>query len=331
MALRGRGPALLLGLALALAGCTSDGGDPDPAPEPQPGPLREFLGLAAPRDQAGLPQLTEAERQRQYAMEQLIAQCMAQRGYEYRPVPPEQRLAGTFAEAYALPPEEFARQYGYGVTTLREATGGERPADPNQRIRDALPDQQRAGYDRALWGAEPADGAEGAEAAEGAKGAEDAGGGEGCQPRASAEVYGEPSGLDEGYAQFQDLLDAMGELYRQIEADPRLREAAARWAACLSDAGFGGFAGPDDARQSVFDRLREVQGAGRASPAPAELAELRDYELALAPADLACRREHLDPVRQAVTGEREQAFLDAHRAELERYRDWLAQTRDAGD
>lgn len=320
MEIRGRGPALVLTLALGLAAatlaaCTSDGSsDPDAAPDPEPGPLREFLGLEAPRNQARLPQLTEQERQRQFAMEQLIAQCMAQRGYEYRPVPPEQRLAGTFAEAYALPPEEFARQYGYGVTTLSEATGGEQPADPNQQIRDALPAKQRAGYDQALWGA-------------GSGGGSDA---EGCQPRASAEVYGDPSGLDEGYAQFQDLLDQIGELYRQIEADPRLREGGDRWAECLADAGFGGFAGPNDARQSVFDRLREVQGAGRASPDPAELAAIRDYELALAPVDLACRREHLDRVRQTVTAEREQAFLDAHRAELERYRDWLAETRSGG-
>lgn len=295
----------LLGLAGLLAGCT---GDPEPAP-PGPdarSPLDEFLGLERPRNQAGPPQLTEPERQQQYAVEELVAECMAGHGFRYQPVPPEQRLAGTFAEAYALEPAEFARRYGYGVTTLREAAGAPPPADPNQEIRDRLdPDRLRA-YERAMWGA---------------------GSDPGCQQRAATEVYGDQTGRDAGFARFQELLDQIGELYRTIEADPRLAQAAADWAGCMAAAGYPGFAAPADARQSVFDRLGRVQGPGQPSPDPAELAGIGDYERALAPVDLACRQEHLDGPRWQVTAEREREFIKAHRAELETYRDWLAQTR----
>jgi len=305
-AVRRAGVVCLLGLAGLLSGCT---GDPEPA-APGPAdrsPLEEFLGLDPPRGQAGPPQLTEPERQQQYAVEELVAECMAGHGFEYRPVPPEQRLAGTFAGAYALEPAEFAQRYGYGVTTLRGAAGGEPPADPNQEIRDRLGPERLRDYERAMWGA---------------------GTDPGCQQRAGTAVYGDQTGRDAGFARFQELLDQIGELYRQIEADPRLAQASADWSACMAGAGYPGFADPADARQSVFDRLGQVQRAGQPSPDPAELAGIGDYERALAPVDLACREEHVDRPRWQVTVERESEFIAAHRAELEAYRDWLAQTRE---
>lgn len=298
--------AVAVGLALGPAACDGEPDRDDPPPEHSP--LTEFLGLRTQPTGGGFPLLAEDERQRQLAMEELIAQCMADQGFEYRPVPPEERIAGTFAEAYALPPAEFARQYGYGVTTLSAATGGAQPVDPNQEIRDRLSPQRLQEYEQALWGT---------------------GDDHGCQQRASTEVYGDPSELDEDFAQFQELLDAIGALYRQIEADPRLRAAATRWGECLADAGYPGFSDPNDARQSVFDRLSAVQGAGQPAPSEAELAAIRDYELALAPVDLACQSDHVDGTRQEVTVELEQEFIDAHRAELEQYRDWLAQTRSS--
>jgi hypothetical protein len=76
-----------------------------------------------------------------------------------------------------------------------------------------------------------------------------------------------------------------------------------------------------------------LTGSGRASgdqPDPAELAAIQVYGLALAPVDLAGQQEHLAGRRREVTTEREQAFVDAHRAEPERYRNWLADTRGDG-
>ena len=59
-----------------------------------------------------------------------------------------------FAEALALPPDEFAREYGYGITTLMPT---ERPddeaTDPNQEIRDGLSEAALEAYNRALFGA----------------------------------------------------------------------------------------------------------------------------------------------------------------------------------
>jgi hypothetical protein len=304
-------------VGLALTGCTGEPDQPDPPPPPE-SPLAEFLGVSPLRGRPGLPDLSEDERQRQAAMEELIASCMADRGFRYLPVPVDQRMAGGLAEAYALDPAEFAERYGYGVTTLHEPGGDDGFVDPNREIRAALPPERQRAYDRALWG-----------------GAADPGGAtafpgdQGCHAEATAQVYGDRAELDRGYARFQDLLDALGELYRRIEDDPRLREAVRGWAACMAEAGYGGFAEPEDARQSVLDRLAPPESGGSppAPPDPAELAEVRAYELALAPVDLACQRDHLDGPRREVTAERELAFIEAHRAELARYRDWLAETR----
>lgn len=291
------GWALACLTGLALAGCTSDNGEDDPGDAPTgESPLAEFLGVGPLRSQVGLPTLTEPERQRQDAVTELVAQCMTEQGFEYEPVPAQERMAGAFGDAYQLAPAEFAERYGYGVTTLDPADG-DGFVDPNQQLRDALPADQQAAYDRALWGED------------------------GCQPRASAEVYGQPAERDEGFGQFDGLVAEIGELYRRIETDPRLDQANQRWAGCMAAAGYPGLSHPDDARQSVHDRLAELPDR----PAETE-ADVRAYELAIAPVDHACQQEHLAGPHREVTVELEQEFVDTHRDELERYRDWLAAT-----
>lgn len=285
--------------ALLLAGCGGGGGSVVRRDLTAASPLAEFLGTT-PRSQLGLPHLDEQERERQDALTDLVAQCMTDAGFEYVAVSMADRLGQAFLDAYTLAPAEFARQYGYGVTTI-EANDFD---DPNERLRDELAPAERAEYDRALWG-EP-------------------GSGGGCYLRASAEVYGDPADPEAGYAEFGDLSDRINELYQRIDDDPRLHEAHRRWAACLAGAGHPGFTAPPDARQSVFDRLPGPVAGAPAAADPEQLAEVRGYELALAPVDHECQRRHVDGPRRLVTIELERAFIEEHRAELERYRDWLA-------
>lgn len=318
-------------VALVLGGCAGDDG----AEPPETSPLAEILGWGMVSDQgAGAPEVTDVEIRRQQRVEELIAGCMADDGFEYVPVPPDERMSGPFDEAYALDPADFAERYGYGVTTL-SATEPVAPTDPNQQILENLSAQRRQAYLQALWGeAVPTDpDAADPDADQDRDGARPSpGGDQGCHGWANGQVYGDEDtgGMAAGHARFEELLSELELLWERIENDPRLADTDQRWVECMTEAGYPGFDRPHAARQSVFDEYAALRGAGP-EPAPDALASLRDFELALAPVDHACREEHIDGPRRLVAYELEGRFVDQHRTQLEAYRDWLAGERPGGD
>jgi hypothetical protein len=155
-------------------------------------------------------------------------------------------------------------------------------------------------------------------------------------PQASAQVYGEPDVVD--MQEFSTLFDALSKLQTSVMADPRVVPLIAVWSDCMADAGHPGFTAVDDARNSIMSRWADLNGwqftpgeggGGSVSvssadqvtePDPAKVAELRTDEIALAVADLGCRKDH-QAVYDQVRTELEQKFVDEHRSELERYRD----------
>ncbi|QSB13070.1 hypothetical protein JQS43_15595 [Natronosporangium hydrolyticum] len=300
-----RGAAAIAAPALLLTGCTASA-TMVAKPVANASPLAEFLGTP-PRDQLTLPQLDQAERDRQDLVTELVAECMLDAGFEYVAVPISERIGSELLAAYELPPREFAHRYGYGATTIDV----EPYQDPNTELRDQLLPAEQTEYDEALWG-DPA-----------------AGGG--CYLRSSGQVYGDPADREAGWTEFADLTGEMNQLYQEIDTDPRLATAHAQWAECMADAGHPDLTEPRDARQSVFDRLPggvppadpTLDPGPVDSPDPDRRAEVREYELALAPVDYECQRRHVLGVRRAVTLELEQSFIDRHQAELTRYRDWL--------
>jgi hypothetical protein len=307
---RWRRAAVLAGaVALVLGGCSGDEPEDGPPP-PTTSPLAEILGWGMATDRgSATPEVSEVERQRHLQVENLIADCMAEQGFDYVPVPIEDRRSGPFDEAYALDAADFAERYGYGVTTLTPQTSEPVP-DPNQQIMDGLPPEEQEEYRQALWGAadvvdpEPAD--------------------QGCQMRAASTVYGldDPDGLAREMDRFEDLFQALDELWQRIEDDPRLADTDRHWVQCMTAAGYPGFERPHDARQSVFDQFAAL--SGQAEPDPDQVADLRAYELALAPVDHACREEHIEGPRRMVAFEHEASFVEQHRAELEAYRDRMS-------
>lgn len=301
-------------VVLLLAGCTGD--DPgerahpdDPAP-PDTSPLAEILGWGMATDGVAAPGVSEVERQRHLQVERLVADCMAEHGFEYVAVSLDDRRAGPFDEAYALEPAEFAERYGYGVTTLTAGAEDERFLDPNQEIMDSLSPDERAEYERALWGSDAAVDPDAAD--------------QGCRMQAEVEVYGvrEPDDRAQQMERFAALFEALDELSRRIENDPRLADSEIDWARCMAAAGYPGFTRPHEARQAVFDQFAAL--STQSDPDPDALASLREFELALAPVDHACRQEHVDGPRREVAYELERQFVEEHRAELEDYRDWTS-------
>ena len=344
-------------VGLALVGCSdSGGGDSGPVDDPEyQGPLAEFFGWDN-RWSDG-EEVSEQERQRHYEVQDYIVTCMAEAGFEYEPEPfwadlqDASGMVDPFEDVWKLrqeDPEAFAREYGYGATTIdynavedgmQEPTPG-----PNEEYRESLSPAAQAEYDKALWGdweemEPPSDGATAEPVEPG-----------GCNNEAFEVVYGSP---EEEQEQFEALYEEWDSLYQRIEDDPRLTEAVRAWSDCMADAGYPDLEELYGGENLVYQRQEEAYGwddegapgavpadpeavepdAERtAAPVPSEpvelapevLAELREFELAVAWADYECREEHdVERIQREVQYAHEEQFIEDHRAELEAYRDWM--------
>src|SRR5690606_28292404 len=208
-------------------------------------------------------------------------------------------------------PEAFAREYGYGLTTIdyrRVENGRPEPTPgPNEQYRESLSPAAQKEYDRALWGDWDMETSSNGDAGE----APDSG----CTQEAYKAVYG-PS--EDDHSQFEALCEDWDQLYQRIENDPRLTEAVRSWADCMADAGYPGLEDLYGGENLVYERQAEAYGwdtgdggpgiepkepveadpdeadlegtPAPAPPTPVELdpevkAELREFELAVAWAD----------------------------------------------
>jgi hypothetical protein len=290
--------------ALILAGCTDRGAGDDTgraADQDDPGPLAEFFGWeeVAPE---GKEAFTESERQNHFAIEEQLVECMAEQGFEYQPMPFWGDLESDFTdpnqEAWQLKkddPEAFARQYGYGITTIEYDYTEPVPTDPaandpNYGYRESLSEDARAVYDEVLYGD--------------------------CYERANRAVHG-TGGEDSGIEQFNEFLEEMSALYERVRNDSRVVTAKQEWSACMAGAGYAGLAELYDAQERVTEKQVEL-----GEPEVAE--QLREFELAIAWADYECQQETaVTRTEREVQFALEEEFLQAHRQQAEAYREWL--------
>jgi hypothetical protein len=327
------------------AASTSAGGGAEPAAdeEQQPSPLEEFMGW----DPRLRTEMSEEDLQKNREVEDRVVECMRAEGFEYIAHDPSADPTG-MAEINALPPDEFAAQYGYGITTIdREAAiDRAREANPNNAIVDGLSDAARRQYFEAENGAataaekygEPPPSDAEAEARPG------------CRPQAEEAVFGS-QGKPPLPADLETVRREIDALDDQVRSDPRVDAAASAWADCMVNAGHPELVHPDDVQVEIARRWWQLYGlelpegliepledprpggfrpgvpGPRAldgqEPDPAALAELRQYEVDVAVADLGCRPAYDDVVRD-VRDEVERAFIEDHRAELEHFRDTIA-------
>lgn len=337
-------PVLAASAALILGGCGDESGTSEAAAD---GPLAEFFGEGviefSPGGGMGMSfgastglQIPEEELERMREVEDLVADCMAGEGFEYTAnvVDPNEWLS-PWIEAQDLPPDEFAEQYGYGISTMHYSEiEQELPPDPNQEYRESLSDEAEGAYERALYGDREARSFTAGEDPPPVEA-------RGCYGIASFEVYGEDSlgpvekGADP-WAEFEDLLYDINSLGHEIHADPRLEAAGQAWLSCMAEAGYPHFQQAGEPEQSIHERLGELEGWDEyadlsegemldAEPPqidPEELAKLQENEIELAVADHECMAAHYDDVFADVSNELQDEFVEEHRAELERYRDW---------
>ena len=221
-----------------------------------------------------------------------------------------------------LSQDEFAAQYGYGLSTREPQDEELDDVDPNSAIVDALSVAERVAYHQALLGVEQS------LDAQGRPNAEMVGDPESCWEQAATEVWGDRGAAidtDPVLAAFSPLLDQIGAIEERIAADPRMVAANEAWSACMSDAGFPGYTDLNAPQTDVAQRAREVMGTAfdPTLADPGELAELQRFEIAIATADDACRDGYGETYQQ-VRYDIEAQFVEQHRTELEQYRDALA-------
>ncbi|WP_182111922.1 MULTISPECIES: hypothetical protein [unclassified Actinotalea] len=333
------GAALLLVLAACGGGGGGGGNDDDggasSSSDLPKGPIDELYEEMYRGDNE------EAMNQQMMDVEERTAACMAEQGFEYIPV--DWTQGGGFDPGEELDVEwgtlEFAEKYGYGATTNpygdgTEAPGAEEWVNPNDELVSAMSETEVQAYNEALWG--PPVESTGDEPVEWTW---ETGG---CQGRAQHEVDVE-NGV--GGEEFEALQDEMEAMWMEIENDPKLVELNAEWASCMADAGYPGFAAPTDAETSIYDKVNAVYDevyagasfdentteedwAAVEEQVQEQLGAITEEEMKTALADYTCR-EDVDMLRtQAeINVEHQQAFYDAHKQELEAWRDAVVASR----
>ena len=323
--------AIAAGLALALSACSGGGGSSkagepqgeDPTSDYTPGPLEKMWTEAYGEFN---PDQANAQQAR---MEQLVAECMSEQGWEYTPVDSSQMDPGISYPNESADPdepqwgtEEYAKLRGYGITTWDTDSGSatsepmpepidepSAPTDPNQVYVESLSETAQKEYWEALNGPQPTE--EEMTSGEWEYDPENAG----CYGEASAEVYSAANIWED--EKYKGLVDEMNLIYTQIENDPKITEAKAAWSACMADAGHPGLADTNAAQEQLYTALNAYWEKGEEPPADV-LAALREREIALATADFQCaKKADVNKVQVEVQHRVEQEFIDKHKAELE--------------
>lgn len=114
------------------------------------------------------------------------------------------------------------------------------------------------------------------------------------------------------------------EMQARIFADQRVVDADAAWAACMREHGFDqGWRYPQDPVAEIEERASELYAPGELDD-PEALDELREFERAVAAADLQCPNNNFggwQAFLDEIYREYEQEFFDQHEAEILRLAD----------
>ena len=239
----------------------------DDAGEDEPDSLADILGFDFDDPDSAAAFSAEMERR----VQESIASCMAQEGFEYIPAV---RTQGFGFSVQVQDEETYAREQGFGITTWfgREdvfLSSEDDWVDPNSEIVMSLSDSEREAYNEVLYGESPAfeDGGPGDD-----PGLVDDFFGSGCNGQAFEEVYGAWTRV------FTELAPQFEDLQQRVQADPRFKEANEKWASCMADRGY-----PYDSREAMFEqvneefsrRLEEITGGSQFDP----FAEMSEEEL----------------------------------------------------
>ncbi|MCW5952627.1 MAG: hypothetical protein KIT69_10245 [Propionibacteriaceae bacterium] len=325
--------ALIAAATLALTGCGGDGRVGGELTY-EDSPLSKYLTSIF---SGGLsPDATQQEQQEYYneqnrKTEELIAQCMTTEGFEYVPNTNNGAVVistdGDGENLWRPDDRDWVEKYGYGAVNNPWQEGGNAPepmpmptapADPNQEYVESLTEAEQQAYYEALYGKpiEPQPGED--DVAYDWRN-------QGCYGFAQHEVNGDnPWEQQENKA----ILDAIQKFYETVQNNPEFAKLDADWSACMTEAGFGGFAKQMDAQDSIYQLINKYwenvpQTDGEMDPTlgtvkDPEYAKIADQEIPLALADLTCR-EKTDYRQQQLRIQfaAEEQFIADHKEELD--------------
>jgi hypothetical protein len=340
--------ALATVLVLASCGDAADGSPRGSAPAATSGgsgddadTLAEFFGYS---EETFDPAAAEAEaRTNELLIQEKVQACMAAEGFEYTPYVPDYGTSFYAGPGGDLTEDEFRERYGYGYFTMML----EEPAfeesfspedDPNWVRQEAMSEAERAAYEKALYGDWESFNPELEYDDEGNEIYVEPDFSEigGCYNLAQEEVWG---GGPDSFGRLneinEELQPAFEDLYRRIEADPRVADANAEWASCMAEKGYT-FSSPEDIFEylnqqqqelfsdlGIFDSANDVEVTVISDEGPfgpgfdeEKARELADEELVIAADDWECQGD-LQKLREEVSAEYEAAFIDENRALLE--------------
>ena len=322
-----------------LTGCTGRGGDDGPSQAVDVPDATEELDSYLDVIFAVEPGAPNPAALR---YEEVLAECMAEAGFEYVP----DRTAGTGGWSVALGmegPFPEAEDYGYGFSLegpdgappdlWQEAVQSE-TYQANEAYRLALSPEAQVAYGLAMDG----------DYSEHSPFFDQFIAGEleydlsraGCSGRASQEAY--PDGAA-GPAELAEVKEAVNGMWARLQEDSRVRETLPAWSTCMQDAGYDGMTEIIDAVNSLTVVFEDWQNTyADATPGhtgvtdlevvkesiPDALQELQDTEVALAVADATCR-EVSGYVAAYLEAENDiaQEILDTYRADLDTWVAWV--------
>ncbi len=303
----------LLGVVLVAAACggtsagTGSGAAGGTGSESAGSPIEQLFGNASAS---------------QRALEDQVAACMRERGWQYTPntaMFEQGEIAGDPTSDPA-----FVEQYGYGISTQPPpdafgATVIDADKDPNSAYLQGLSAEDQQRYFDDLWGGQISANGGDATGAVAVSAEIDP---NSCQSKASAAIAEDHPEMSDAFSK------RFGELAEAMEQDPKMAAATEKWSDCMAKADFT-YAGVDEVYEDLQRRVSELypsEGApigpdqnaasGAAATLPAadqeRLDKLQRDERAIAKADRACRIDTIDKVRPQL----EQELVEKLRSEF---------------
>ncbi|CAH0169516.1 hypothetical protein SRABI76_01244 [Microbacterium oxydans] len=331
--MRSTGPLAALAataMVFVLAGCTGTPGDDGLTYEDSP--LNKYVAAAWGGDLSPEEQQKQSE-ENQRKVEELVAECMADEGFEYTP---NTDNGGMFASAdgdWEPEKREWVEKYGYGMVNSpfnerQEEEPAEEYVDPNQDYVQTLSETEQTAFYETLYGASP-DEDELNEDGSYEYRWEDGG----CQGWAQHEIDGDDVWQSD---EFSEIRTKMEEFWTTTQEAPELADLNAEWAKCMADGGEPGFTKQADASQSIVDEQNALYDAAygdgsepvdtespefvEPSDSP-EMKKLGEREIELALVDLDCRKktsymEESLKIQFAL----EEKFIAENKAELDAFK-----------
>jgi hypothetical protein len=266
-------------MLLAVSGCSSDAGSHASERNGKHLPGTKEFGL------------TEAQYVQHIQKTQaLIAQCMADAGFEYIPV--DVKTVETAQARVRSEPGYTRRTYkekwGLGVTTRFDHPVRDTGLGPNLKVWKSLPKADQEAYSHTLWGDDP--GADFVWSFD----EEDFSSTGGCTRKAVAQVF-TPAQLKGTYVNPKDVL---------VDSDPRIIEALHNWSKCMHARGYDYKKDQDEIIDEYGERLDQLVGDSdptRLTGARlAALHKLQQQEIKVSIADMECEIKYADDVYHEV-------------------------------